>query len=422
MPTDLAVLMPNDQLLSFFQPVVSIKRKRCVAAQSIVRIRELGNTEPQSPMGLFRHARESGLMLELDRRCRLLALANFASLRDRDPDLLLFMKFHGSVLDLDGVLGSGWIDDSVRELGLEPGGIVIEIDDSPVESIDALRTFAERCRSQGFLIAVDDPDDGNSNLKRLAVLKPDIIRLGRALVQGVDKDHVQGEIVRSLTHLAQRIGALVVADWLETEEEVSACMELGVDLFKGPFISPALPIERWSTRAALRAMEKAASLFQSSTALSEKAKEEEVLQHRAMQQAISLSLSRCQPEDFDYKLRGQTFKDGKVECMYVLDKAGWQITDSVTFFNLRSRTRGTLFKPAPKGTDHSYKDYFCGLMESGHVRHTTEPYISMASGNLCRTLSCRVKGANGKDYVLCIDVCVLGEAEADFAVKSGLLE
>ena len=403
MPADITSLIANDHLLSFFQPLVSVKRKRCVAAQARVRVTEIGSDEALSPVGLFERAEKAGLSLDLDRRCRLMALTNFAKLKEHDPELLLLLKFHGSVLNQAGVQGSGWIKDTVHELGLEPGGIILEIDDSPVDSIDGLKSFVDRCRGQGFLIAVDNLNDGNFNLKRLAALKPDIIRLGFAQVTGVDHDHVQGEIVHSLTNLAHRIGALVVADRLENESQVSACMEQGVDLFMGPYFSEALPFDRWSTRLALLATERTAPQHQIRMAEAEKAKELQALQHRAVMLTLSQKLSRCQPENFDYELRGQSFKDEKIECLYILNNVGWQVTDTVLFSALSSRTRGALFKPAPKGTDHSYKDYFSGLMESGHVRHITEPYVSMASGNLCRTLSCRVKGANGKDYVLCLD-------------------
>jgi EAL domain-containing protein (putative c-di-GMP-specific phosphodiesterase class I) len=404
MPTPLTALVPPDQLLSYFQPLISVKRKRCVAAQARVRVKALGSGEALSPDVLFERARQSGLALDLDRRCRQMALSHFAQLRDRDPELLLFLKFHGSVLDQDGVLGSGWMLDAVRELGLDPGGIVVELDDSPVEDLEALRGFVERCRAQGFLIAVNDLDDGNSNLKRLALLRPDIIKLGQGLVRGLDQDHAQREIVQAIAGLARRMGALVVAGGLETEAEVSACMELGADLFSGFYFSPALPFERWSPRASQQAMEKVALLHQARLAGAEKLKDSHALKHRALMQSVAVALSRLQPADFDLQLRTFGDPDEQLECLYLLDAAGWQVTDTVTLPTLRSRPRGALFKPAPKGTDHSYKDYFSGLMESGRVRHSTEPYISLASGNLCRTLSCKVRGGNGKDYVLCMDV------------------
>ncbi|HTB21078.1 MAG TPA: EAL domain-containing protein [bacterium] len=403
MPTDFSTLIARDELLSFFQPMVSVKRKRCVAAQARVRLKAKDSDEALSPKDLFARAEKEGLSLDLDRHCRLMALTNFAQLNDRDPELLLLLKFHGSVLNQDGVHGSGWIIDEVRRLGLDPGSIVIEIDDSPVESVEVLKNFADRYRGHGFLIAVDNLNDGYFNIKRLAVLKPDFIRLGFSQVRGVDYDHVQREIVRSLTSLARRIGALVVADKLETESEVSACMELGVDLFMGSYFSDSLPFERWSVRTAEAPVEKAAALYQSRVARAEKAKELQALQHRALMLTLGQRLAHCQPEDFEYELRALNMKEEDIECLYVLNRAGWQITDTVALPSLRARTRGALFKPAPKGTDHSYKEYFIGLMEGGHVRHVTEPYISMASGNLCRTLSCHIKGANGRDYVLCLD-------------------
>ena len=52
-----------------------------------------------------------------------------------------------------------------------------------------------------------------------------------------------------------------------------------------------------------------------------------------------------------------------------------------------------MFRPAPRGTDHSLKEYFYVLVEVELQKYTTDPYVSLASGNLCRTISTRFRDA-----------------------------
>ena len=69
------------------------------------------------------------------------------------------------------------------------------------------------------------------------------------------------------------------------------------------------------------------------------------------------------------------------------------------------RSRGAMFRPSPRGTDHSLKEYFYVLVEVEMQKYTTDPYVSLASGSLCRTISTRFRSADSeRSYVLCVDV------------------
>ena len=64
-----------------------------------------------------------------------------------------------------------------------------------------------------------------------------------------------------------------------------------------------------------------------------------------------------------------------------------------------------MFRPARKGTDHSLKEYYYVLIDVELQKYTTDPYVSLASGNLCRTIStCFRDAAQNRTFVLCVDV------------------
>lgn len=88
----------------------------------------------------------------------------------------------------------------------------------------------------------------------------------------------------------------------------------------------------------------------------------------------------------------ERYKDLDIECAYILDESGIQITNSSVFF------------PAVKGEDNSLKRYYYKLMNSKIYDYFLEPYISYATGEICITLSKIFTHNNYKKYILCIDI------------------
>lgn len=73
-----------------------------------------------------------------------------------------------------------------------------------------------------------------------------------------------------------------------------------------------------------------------------------------------------------------------------------------------------MFHPAPRGADHSLKEYYYVPMDVELQKFTTDPYVSLATGNVCRTLSTAFRDAiNNRMYILCIDVKGEDDSRAD---------
>jgi hypothetical protein len=131
-------------------------------------------------------------------------------------------------------------------------------------------------------------------------------------------------------------------------------------------------------------------------------------QHRrfnVIQNGILCDLTNAQASQFDEILHHLIDDFPKVECVYVLDDGGIQVTDTVCNATVAQRPGAAMFRPARKGTDHSLKEYYYVLIDVELQKYTTDPYVSLASGNLCRTIStCFRDAANNRLYVLCVDV------------------
>jgi len=92
-----------------------------------------------------------------------------------------------------------------------------------------------------------------------------------------------------------------------------------------------------------------------------------------------------------------------LECLYVLDGRGLQQTPTIVWRHQQDRQRSRLFVPAVAGADHSLKDYYLALTLGSADPHVSDPYVSLATGNLCRTLTTRFTDAAGDQHILCMD-------------------
>ena len=88
-------------------------------------------------------------------------------------------------------------------------------------------------RERGAKIALDDVGSGYSGLERVVRLEPDRIKLDRTLVAGIDHHLTQQAMVAATVSYAHRVGAEIVAEGIETPEELAVLQELGVDLGQG---------------------------------------------------------------------------------------------------------------------------------------------------------------------------------------------
>jgi hypothetical protein len=112
--------------------------------------------------------------------------------------------------------------------------VVVELTEhTPVEDLDALRRQTEELRARGALIALDDAGSGYSGLQQLAVLRPQVVKLDRALVSDADTDPVRMALAEMVGEFAGRIDAWLLAEGMETATELAAFMRLGVPLGQG---------------------------------------------------------------------------------------------------------------------------------------------------------------------------------------------
>jgi len=101
-------------------------------------------------------------------------------------------------------------------------------------------SIVQEYRRHGFRVALDDFGTVYSSLSHLANLRPDIIKLDRALVKDCDRDEVRLEILHAMVDLGRRIDIKVVAEGIERIGEVEALRSIGVRFMQGYFFARPL--------------------------------------------------------------------------------------------------------------------------------------------------------------------------------------
>ncbi len=397
---DLAALLRQESLVAHFQPLVATRTRSVMGVEALCRGVDPSTGRLVPPLELFAAATSDELLIGLDRLCRRKALQSFRDQLPKCPDLLLSINFEASLLDR-GVAGSGHLSNLVREMGLEPHRIIIEIVESKVSNLKALERFVAQHREHGFLLALDDVGSGHSNLERIATLKPDILKLGRTLIDSLDEHYHQQEVTRSLLKLAHKIGALVVAEGVERQEELLITLEMGVDLVQGYLFarpSPSLePDERCLRQIQVQADSFKQHLVRKIAAIKDL---------HAVYEQVALGIARrlqdVEPAAYDGLLRELIGSHPAVECLYILDQDGVQVSETVCDLAKLDCQRKAIFWPAVKGSDQSLRRYYI-LLTAGLERFVSEPYISLASGNPCVTISRWFTHGQGGRHILCAD-------------------
>ena len=117
---------------------------------------------------------------------------------------------------------------------LDARRVVLELSEhDPVDDYQTLAEALYPLRAKGMRLAIDDVGAGFSSLRHIVVTRPDVIKLDRSIVAGVSSDVVLPTLVHSLVEFAHSIGAVVVAEGIETAEDAATLLQLDVDLGQG---------------------------------------------------------------------------------------------------------------------------------------------------------------------------------------------
>lgn len=280
---ELKRIIDTEAITSLFQPIVHLRRGSVIGHEALSR--GPSDSPLHSPMALFEVAHNNNALSRLDLLCRHCAIRRYAELAS---EALLFINVSPVTL-LSEEHPKGMTRQWLKDSGLRPEQVVIELSEQhQVDDPQTLFNAVQHYRSLGFLIAIDDLGAGFSGLKLWSELQPDIIKIDRYFISQIHMDPVKKEFVRSIVSLAQTTGSKIVAEGIETDEELLQVQELGIDYGQGYLLGPpqtdigSLPIGTYKIRnennAALQNLQETAiSLLQNSQPVAHKVPAGEVV-------------------------------------------------------------------------------------------------------------------------------------------------
>nr|WP_310030616.1 EAL domain-containing protein [Achromobacter deleyi] len=233
-PAGLAGILQERLLRPRYQPVVDLSHSRIYGHESLIR--GPADTALHFPDALFAEARRQGLHPQLE-------LASFRAgaqgFQDNDAAGKLFLNLSGSALIHYWTL---WGDDMplrlLKDCTLPPSSIIVELteQDPLSDHMGELGSAFACLRERGMRIALDDYGVGNSNLQLWSEMQPDLVKIDRYFFEGIGQSDRKQNMVRAILKVAQHLGTAIVAEGIETAEDLAVVRELDIRYAQGWFL------------------------------------------------------------------------------------------------------------------------------------------------------------------------------------------
>ena len=210
-----------------FQPIAEIHKRRVFAYEALARpLDPIFTSVPE----MFEAAVQAGRVAELGRLHREQAV-RFA------PHYPLFLNIDPHEFDY------GWLVRPDDPMFRHRYPVTLEITESvPIKYFTQCHSVLAEIRQKSISLAIDDLGAGFSNLKYIADLRPEIVKLDRELIAGAAPGNRQFRLLCSIVALCREMSARVIAEGVETATELAAVTEAGADMVQGYlFGRPASP-------------------------------------------------------------------------------------------------------------------------------------------------------------------------------------
>jgi EAL domain-containing protein (putative c-di-GMP-specific phosphodiesterase class I) len=239
-------LLAEAELWSVYQPIVALADRSVVAHEALLR----GVVDGREVSGadLFFVAESAGWLDRLDRIGRESALVGAAPwLGDND----LYVNINPAAIHRPQVCLAS-TERAVHDAGLADSQLVVEVVEShAISDRGHLVSVLEHYRWLGWRVALDHVAAGWTSLSLLAAVRPEVVKLDKGLVQELPDDGAR-TVLRALVDLAHQLGAVVVAEGVETELLADEVTALGADLAQGWLygrpVRPRPPVEEPESR------------------------------------------------------------------------------------------------------------------------------------------------------------------------------
>lgn len=228
------------ELSSVYQPIFDQSRE-ILGFEALLRVK---NTQTQIPIApnivLDTNQYSIEDCINIDRLSRIIHIRNFAQSAKASYKLFLNILPISNEYNMSQAYPSNLLIERLRELGLSPEQIVLEITESNSSSEDLLCKAGEYLKQSGFQIAIDDYGSFASDIRRIDLIHPQIIKLDKGLLDAYCSG--QTRVFEDILQLCHATNIPTVIEGIEDPEQLSLMKSLGIDYFQGYYLARPTPL------------------------------------------------------------------------------------------------------------------------------------------------------------------------------------
>lgn len=230
---ELREIIDAEQLRVVLQPVVDLRNGSVRGYEALARGPRGSRLE--SPDQLFSTGRRVNLLFALEQVCRRYAL--LAKRRFLSREEYLFLNVEPEIIN-EPRLQAEIHREVLSILEIEPGEVVLELTERmAIDDYSRVARAIEGYIDLGFKVAVDDLGAGYANLRLIAEVRPDFIKVDMTLIRGIDSNPRKQALLETLSILADKVDARLVAEGVETDAELRTLASLGADYAQGFYLA-----------------------------------------------------------------------------------------------------------------------------------------------------------------------------------------
>jgi len=240
--TSLRHAIENDELVTYYQPVVNLASREVVGSEALVRWQhpEFGLLPPARFIGL---AEDTGLILDIGDLVMRAACAQTRTWQDRGHNRLR-IAVNVSARHFQQANFLDRLVDILGETRLDPTCLELELTETSImENTESAVALLTQIRGLGIKVAIDDFGTGYSSLSYLKHLPIDIVKLDRSFIKGATTDPDDAALVMAIVTLAHNLRLKVIAEGVETEEQLVFLRLLRCDEAQGFLFGKPMPPE-----------------------------------------------------------------------------------------------------------------------------------------------------------------------------------
>lgn len=227
-------IIEEKKIKTVFQPIISLRDGSILGHEALSRM--TCETVIENLDMLFSVAEEYNRLWDLELLCRTTALEAAYEFMIPPYSKQLFLNVNPNVMR-DQAFREGFTKLFLEQFEITPNHVVFEITEKNVISdMTSFRATTEHYKHQDYKIAIDDAGAGYSGLNLISDINPNFIKLDMKLIRNIDTDHLKYALVKGMVEFSKVSNVSLIAEGIETYEEINTLVNLGVQYGQGYFI------------------------------------------------------------------------------------------------------------------------------------------------------------------------------------------